>query len=542
MNNRLRKIGCLLLSSAILLSTATGAFASTESASSEKEEVIYINLNSAGDVSKAYAVNIFNGGGNITDYGSYSSVKNMNTDDEIKVSDDKISVTTDSSRLYYEGYLDNVDMPWNISIKYSLDGNSITADKLAGASGHLKITIDITKNDKCDSDFFNAYALQTTVLLDTNLCENIQTEDATEANVGSDKQLLYTLLPGKSKTLSVEADVVDFQMNAITFNGVRMNLGLNSSTVDTSEIDSRLDLITAATNSLYDGSKDLNGGIITLKTGVTNLSTGIHQSQTAINTLSGESDTLTTSSSSIKSGVSSLYSGLTLMSNGINQYEAVLSANSGGQITTVEGAKAATDTTISQLQTAMESGLLDSDTIVLYKQIIALLQAGSGSEEIVSTFKNQLNPSYVSNNGPSLMYGVKALNDNYASFDTGLNTYTDGVDTLAANYGKLATGSDVLLEGLNTLSAGSGELVNGAYDFKDSVSNVDVNGSIDNMLSDLTGSNIEVKSFVSNKNTNVDSVQFVIKSDEIKNEKVVSETKEDTSDKSLWDKIIDLFK
>ena len=46
----------------------------------DKEEVVYVNLNNNGLVDKVYAVNIFNSK-NIVDYGDYSEVRNMNTND-----------------------------------------------------------------------------------------------------------------------------------------------------------------------------------------------------------------------------------------------------------------------------------------------------------------------------------------------------------------------------------------------------------------------------------------------------------------------------
>ena len=48
----------------------------------KKEEVIYVNLTSYGQVDAAYAVNIFPDGA-VTDYGDYTSVRIMNTGDKL---------------------------------------------------------------------------------------------------------------------------------------------------------------------------------------------------------------------------------------------------------------------------------------------------------------------------------------------------------------------------------------------------------------------------------------------------------------------------
>ena len=92
----------------------------------KKEEVIYVNLDGTGNVEKIYAVNIFTDK-NITDYGSYSEVKNMNTSDKINYSNGVVTIDNSSEKLYYEGIMYNdTQIPWNISIKYILDGTNLS--------------------------------------------------------------------------------------------------------------------------------------------------------------------------------------------------------------------------------------------------------------------------------------------------------------------------------------------------------------------------------------------------------------------------------
>lgn len=52
-------------------------------------------------------------------------------------------------------------------------------------------------------------------------------EEATIANVGKNEQLTYTILPGKGADLSIQADVEDFEMDAIAIKGIQLNLGLD---------------------------------------------------------------------------------------------------------------------------------------------------------------------------------------------------------------------------------------------------------------------------------------------------------------------------
>ena len=114
-----KKILPLFLSAAMVssLCAPVTAYANT----SEKEEVIYINLTAEGSLKDVYAVNIF-GKGDITDYGNYSSVEVLNTTDEITQNGDTITLTTSADRVYYKGTMENAVIPWNISIRYFLDG------------------------------------------------------------------------------------------------------------------------------------------------------------------------------------------------------------------------------------------------------------------------------------------------------------------------------------------------------------------------------------------------------------------------------------
>ena len=78
----------------------------------DKEEVVYANLDADGKKKGVYVVNIFNDAEDIVDYGDYTNIRNMNTTDEIVDKDGIITATTDQSSLYYEGTLEECELPW----------------------------------------------------------------------------------------------------------------------------------------------------------------------------------------------------------------------------------------------------------------------------------------------------------------------------------------------------------------------------------------------------------------------------------------------
>ena len=610
----------------------------------DKEEVVYVNLNNNGLVDKVYAVNIFNSK-NIVDYGDYSEVRNMNTNDVLNYSNGKIVTTNSSDKLYYEGVLENAEIPWNIDISYYLNGERISADKLAGSAGSLEIKISISSNEKCNSVFFENYALQGAVLLDTEKCANIESDEATIANVGSKKQLSYMILPNKGKEITIKADVKDFEMPSISLNGVRFNLDVDVNTDELTdkvkELTDAIDEINSGATTLKDGTSTLNGGtndllsgVDSLNSGVDSLNSGILKVKEGLETLNSKSSNLTdgskkildalneinlalenvnvssesiaqlvSASSDIKKGIDNLVKGaVSLNSNiGYSAYKGIMSSN-GLNIDSLQGSNTSEVNDIkSQIQSLTDAknaliaeGALDGDSKVLaienaiseLTEIIGLLQKNSaaiggvetylnnvstGTQELL-TGSNTLQEKYgqfdeaivnlsqklsgLGENMATLANAISQLTAQYKTFDTGVNDYTKGVSALLEGYSKIVNGSTELKDGTKTLKDGANSLNYGASslyegttklsdgtgELNDKTSNLDgeINDEVDSMVNELTGNLEEVVSFVSEKNTNVESVQFVIKTPAIEKEKVES-VEEKTGNLSIWQRFINLF-
>ena len=121
-------------------------------APSEKEEVVYADLKDNGQTEEVYVVNIFENQKKIEDYGTYESVRNMTSTDEIRQKGDQIQIATEDDILYYQGNLRSGEIPWDIGITYFLDGKECSAKELAGSSGHLRIRVKIRQNQDADPE------------------------------------------------------------------------------------------------------------------------------------------------------------------------------------------------------------------------------------------------------------------------------------------------------------------------------------------------------------------------------------------------------
>ena len=299
-----RIISFLIVALLVAATLPVSAFANQ--ANTPKEEVVYVNLNSDGSVKEIYVVNIFelDADGKVIDYGEYESLRNMTATDEIGYSHNKITVDTKAGKLYYEGKLKSNVIPWNISIRYYMDGTEYTAKEIAGKSGDLKITLTITKNEECEGNFFEGYALQTSLSLDTEKCTDIKTENATVANVGKNKQLTYTVFPGKGADIEITAKVKDFSMGGISINGIRLklNIAIGDDKIDSMisqvigsignlDSDSILQLVTGA-EQLHDATTTLKDNVGALHTGVGSLTTGAGTLTDGLATLDGKTKEL----------------------------------------------------------------------------------------------------------------------------------------------------------------------------------------------------------------------------------------------------------
>ena len=645
------KIIAVAMAGAICGSTAFSSISLAATKSSEKEEVIYANLTSSGDIEKIYAVNIFEDK-DIVDYGVYETVKNMNTMDKINYSNGKITIQNSEDKLYYQGIMkQNTEMPWTIKVRYKLDGVEYAPSELAGKSGKLEISISIKENKNCKKNFFENYALQTVVQLDTNLCENIKSDEATMANVGGLKQLTYTILPGNEKDIKITSDVTDFEMSEIQVNGINLNLGLDKDSIDTSSLTGELDKLKDAVNDLDDGANELSDGAKKLDDGAVTLTDGIKTIQDGLDQLNSKSSSLTSGSSdvlsalktiqsslnnvstsskdlkqlssastSIKSGIDSLVKGLKTVDSSIDTYNSSLKKaglNSASELAQKnKQAISALGITSTQrkLYSAYTSGgsqavsaelaklaqAGDSEAVALYKQVSAgntdavtqyvqaagklisvetLLKADAsyieGSSKLINGIDAQMSTSsgqttlmsgavslqtnykkfdasiqdLVSSlnnlmaNMTQLKSGINKLTDNYATLDSGIKEYTSAVNKITNGYSKVYEGALDLVSGTHSLYKGTTELTDGTGEFKGETSDLDskVDDEVDSMIDNFAGGDFEVESFVSDKNTDVDSVQFVIKTEAIKKEEVKVE-EEKTEELNFWQKLLNLFR
>ncbi|MBS3951071.1 MAG: hypothetical protein KGZ53_10500 [Peptococcaceae bacterium] len=493
---------------------ASGISVLASNAPSPKEEVIYGILNLDGSVKDLYVVNIFAGGA-ITDYGIYSDIRNMTTSEKLHQNGDLITIDTAAERLYYQGTPDTKELPWDIAIKYFLDGKETSGAELAGKSGELKITISVKQNDNSNSTFFENYALQFALSLDNQLCSNIKADNATVAEAGSNKQLTYTVLPGNSIDITVTADVRNFKMDAISVNGIKLSLGI---TVDSGEFTKQISELAAAIKGLDDGAAELLGGLNQLSGGMQRYIDGMKSFKDGLEELAV--------------GANQLHAGATALKEGLSEL-------------------------------SKQNDSLIQGALAIQHATFASVNAHLGSMDLGLPVLTTENYSTILSAIPDLA-AVKQQLDGAVQFTQGLRGYTDGVAQLGQGASSLADGtsglgssSSVIVSSANELYSAGVELNQGIKKLRDGLASYqggtarlrqgtssldsEISDQIDEMLGSISGKNAKVVSFVSDKNTNVSAVQFVLKTDSINLPKVQKAIAPKPVQLSFWQKLLQLF-
>lgn len=584
------------------LATVSANDSNSEESSSEKngevsskDEVVYANLSATGDRQKIYVVNTLDikKEGKVVDYGSYSSLKNLTDLAELEQKDKKVQLSAPEGKFYYQGNLDEEPLPWDIAISYTLDGKQISPEDLAGKDGHVEIQIETSANEKVNPVFFENYLLQISIPMDSSVFTNIKAPDGMVANNGKNKQVTFTVMPENEGKLAVEADAANFELSGIDIAGAPQSMSIDSP--DAGEMTGEMKTLSDAISELNDGVAELSSGVSELNNGAGELEDGSSQYKNGISDLAGSSAELVSGSREIEKALETMSNSLgnagEIDTSGMDQLVDGLAGISGGLGDTKDGL-AALKQNYKSAYGALDSAMEAIPSYTLTKEEFAALKSSDADQEVVGklietytaaqTAKGtyaEVKQAFAAVDGTlqgvidalaemqrnldamagelssslekmdsaggfaELQEGIAALSSNYKTFHSGLEDYTSGVSQLSSSYQELHTGVAGLADGTEELENGAGELHDGTNELHESTSDLpgQMTEEIDQMISEFDKSDFEAVSFVSDKNENVNSVQFVLKTESIKYEEPETAEKPVEEEKGFWARLKDLF-
>ena len=221
-----------------------------------------------GSVVKSYRTN---GIATLTDYGDYDEIINL-TDGTVPARNGGMTTfRLDEKALpgtfYFEGKTTKPfqQLPWTISMSYTLNGVPTKAEDLAGQAGVVEIRLDIVPNERASEYARNNYTLEAMAIFNQDDILSLEAPGAQVQLIGNLRAVLFLGLPGEECHYTIRVGSEDFAFGGMTFLMVPATLSQLEEIAKLSErkddlednynklsgsIDSLLDAMTAMTGSL----------------------------------------------------------------------------------------------------------------------------------------------------------------------------------------------------------------------------------------------------------------------------------------------------
>lgn len=487
--NKNRKIKRSLTTSlAVGMSVMMGAVpvyaaGSTDTQDVYKEETVYVNADATGNSDEVtvsdWLKNSGSVSGNLTDESILKEIKNVKGDETFTENGDQLTWNTAGEDIYYQGTTDK-ELPVSVKLTYFLDGKEVKPDELKGKSGHLKIQVQYTNNEKKtvtvdgkEEEVYTPFVMMTGMILPNETFSNVTIDNGKVISDGSRNIVVGFGIPGLKDSLDLdeettkeaedkgvtipenfemEADVTDFTMSS-TFTVALTDLLDDMDMDNIIDVDSLKDSLNeledaalelvSGSGTLADGASTLADGVSSYTAGADELNAGIQKYLGSNGELNGSVTEYVNGVGKVVKGVKDYTSGTNALANGVTSYVAGEQKIAAGAAQLSQLSKG-----LEQVQTAVDTlskaadgkGEATDDLVIAANQLAAgtkQLQAVLGSEEVTALL-TQVNGMVTTGN--ELISATESLS---ASLQT-------GIATPVANIAAALTGMETQLNAINT--------------------------------------------------------------------------------------------
>ena len=269
---QLLRVGSCALSALMVLGSIPAA-AIGDGVTATYDEAYYAMTDYYGNLTDGSVVKSYrtNGIATLTDYGDYDEIINL-TDGTMPARNGGMTTfRLDEKALpgtfYFEGKTTKPfqQLPWTISMSYTLNGVPTKAEDLAGQAGVVEIHLDIVPNERASEYARNNYTLEAMAIFNQDDILSLEAPGAQVQLIGNLRAVLFLGLPGEECHYTIRVGSEDFAFGGMTFLMVPATLSQLEEIAKLSErkddlednynklsgsIDSLLDAMTAMTGSL----------------------------------------------------------------------------------------------------------------------------------------------------------------------------------------------------------------------------------------------------------------------------------------------------
>ena len=324
----LRRVLPCLLAGTLLLSSVP-ALAVDDGVEPTYDEAYYAltdyygNL-TEGSVVKSYTVN---GAASLTDYGDYDEIVNL-TDDRVPTSaagGNVFSFDGDApEHFYFEGKTAQPfeDLPWTLSVHYTLNGVAAKAEDLAGKTGVVEIQIDAVPNENASEYAKRNYTLEAMALFNQDDILSLEAPGAQVQLIGNLRAVLFLGLPGEECHYTIRVGSNAFTFGGMTFLMVPATL---SQLQEIATLSQRKDDLEENYEKLSQGLDALLDSLGGISSGLYSAANGLDQLNAARETLSQNSGTLSWQADAVLGDLDALNGSLSTLPGHLDQGKKLLS-------------------------------------------------------------------------------------------------------------------------------------------------------------------------------------------------------------------------
>ena len=386
----------------------------------EKSESVYVIADAAGDIQKVIVSDWLKNIGKedtLSDESILSEIENLKGEETWSEEEDgKIVWDAGGNDIFYRG-VTGEEPPVKVHVSYTLDGEEVTPDEIAGKSGDVTIRYSFENTAVRDVEiggekyeFHVPFAAVTGFLLDEDVLSDIHITNGRLFSDGDHLAAAGIAFPGLAQDLEtsayasltglVDADVPDY----IEISAKAENFAFNTT-------------YTLVTNELFSMSQEDAAG--------------------AVDDVFGKLESLESGLGQITQGISDINDNAGTLKKGAKELSKGLSELSGQSESLREGSRAVFDAIIGQVQENLKAAGLPVGELTQEnygEELDRLAQAAGDNEQAAAA-----------------IMAARELLEKFRTFDEGVEAYTAGVDGASA-------GADELKKGTKELAGGAKKL------------------------------------------------------------------------------------
>lgn len=490
----------------------------------EKNETVYCQLANDGSVKEVQVVNWAYGtpdGDTWTDYGSYSDVNNSTSSSKPKIEGSRLiwpSTAFKDDGLFYQGHTDK-ELPFKVTIDYTLDGEPIEPEQLAGKDGNLKITIHLEnlseqktklsfedyqgKNISTDETLHTPFAFQVSTSLSAGKWKNIKSPGASQVVVGDEIQLGWMVFPFPTADITLEMRGDEIELEPFEIAALPSVSAL-----------SELDL----------SKLNIKSKLSPLFTGLVQLENSLDKLSSAAQEIGHNQKKMADGCGQISAGLEQLEDGVEKTHHGSGELAAGLKQLSSGHQELVESHALLAQQIIPLLQLQqIQPFLPDNDKVKLG----TLIDGIDKFNECLTQEKEGIDKLFTAASG--LNSGLGEIHQGIESLAQETPALSSGMEELSKGQEQLAEGISAAADGVSTISSETGSQYN---DLMRGLAALD----------ELEKLGDKYKSFMDNSNNQNSKVQFILRTEGIQMDEPETESVPEEQKTTLWESIISFFR